>query len=529
MKRLILLSILMLGFYFLSKSQNVYRACGLQSGIWNYDTVYITCDVSIPNGETLHIESGTRVVFNGHYSVQVQGTIKAIGTAADSIIFRVSDTSGFGNIHSTQGGWKGIKFIETAPENDSSSFEYCVFTSGKAVGDSINSYGGVIFVSSSSKLSIRHSTFKNNYAFYWGGAVYAFKSNILMEHCRITQNVAGNDGMVYGYGGGLCFVASLPNLRFMRLDNNSSTGIGGGASFESSNPLLLNCIIENNYSGLGGGLGFLRATPDRMISNLLLRYNEARFFGGGIANINATPVISNSTIIENTAAMGGGFYCNESSHTKLYNSILWNNTSYDTLGSQVWIWDVFSEPGFYNCAIQGGIPLFGGSSFHGEYIANTELNPLFVDAQQGDFRLLAGSPCINSGTNTPENITLPINDLDLHSRIMYATIDMGAYEYQGYVGVGWMQNEEFRASVYPNPLTCESVIEVESNVDTDILFTLRSNDGKQLVQHRSFLMKLEKNKLPLTAINIEIEKLKRGVYVLEISNKKQRLLLKLIQ
>ena len=528
MKRFILLALFVLGLHLLPKSQNVFNACGIQSGIWDYDTVYVSCDISIPNGQTLTIESGTQVVFNGHFSVKVQGTLKALGTAADSIIFKVSDTTGFGNIHSIQGGWKGIKFNETAPENDSSCFEYCVFKNGKAAGDSINSYGGALFASSTNKLSIRHSTFKNNYAFYWGGAVYAFKSNILMEHCRVTENVSGNDGMVYGYGGGLCFVASLPDLRFIRLDHNSSTGIGGGASFESSNPLLLNCIIEHNYSGLGGGLGFLRATPDRMISNLLVRNNEAYFFGGGIANVSASTAISNSTIVENYASMGGGFYCNESSHTKLYNSILWNNTSYDTLGSQVWIWDVFSEPGFYHCAIQGGVPWFGGSSFHGEYLANTELDPLFAEAEQGNFRLLAGSPCINSGNNSPESLTLPLHDLDLHNRIMYQTIDMGAFEYQGVVGLKPLQDELFRASVYPNPLTNESQLAIENDKETNFHFVLRSSDGKALLQHRIFLSR-GTIKIPLCDLNIEKDKLKSGVYFLEISNEYQNNVIKLIR
>lgn len=528
MKRFLLLALFVLGCHFIPKAQNIFHACGIQSGSWNYDTVYVTCDVSIPNGLTLSIESGTQVIFNGHYSLTVQGTLKALGTANDSIRFTTSDTTGFGNIHSIEGGWKGIRFIETTPGNDSSSFEYCVFNYGKATGDSITSYGGAIFASISGKLRISHSTFKNNYAFYWGGAVYAFKSNIVMEHCYIAQNTAGNDGMIYGYGGGLCVVACDPYLRYLHFDGNSSTGIGGGASFESSNPLLVNCIIENNYSGLGGGLGFLRSTPDRMISNLLVRHNEARFFGGGIANVNATTGITNSTIVENTASMGGGFYCNESSHTKLYNSILWDNTSYDTLGSQVWIWDIVSEPGFYNCTIKGGIPWFGGSSFHGEYMANIEFDPLFVDPEQGNFRLLAGSPCINSGNNTPENITLPLNDLDLYNRIMYETVDMGAYEYQGFVGLESGNFEVLKASIYPNPTTAESRITIENDMDASFNFTLLSSDGKQLVQQHHFL-KRGINSLQLIDFVGGAENLSKGVYLLEINNEKQSRSIKFIR
>jgi len=53
---------------------------------------------------------------------------------------------------------------------------------------------------------------------------------------------------------------------------------------------------------------------------------------------------------------------------------------------------------------------------------------MFVNTNAGNYRLLAGSPCINAGHNTlaPTNTLV---DLDGNIRIWDITVDMGAYEY----------------------------------------------------------------------------------------------------
>ena len=61
---------------------------------------------------------------------------------------------------------------------------------------------------------------------------------------------------------------------------------------------------------------------------------------------------------------------------------------------------------------------------------NITNEPMFVDTNTGNYRLSAGSPCINAGNNqyAPTNVT-PV-DLDGNLRIWNATVDMGAYEYR---------------------------------------------------------------------------------------------------
>jgi hypothetical protein len=62
-------------------------------------------------------------------------------------------------------------------------------------------------------------------------------------------------------------------------------------------------------------------------------------------------------------------------------------------------------------------------------VGNISSDPLFVDPENGDYRLSAGSPCRNSGNNAalPEGLLV---DIAGNLRIYDGRVDMGAYESQ---------------------------------------------------------------------------------------------------
>jgi hypothetical protein len=99
---------------------------GLISGnvTWSGDTVKVICDVNIENGATLNIEPGVNVVFMGHYSINVQGRILAVGEDGYNIRFTVADTSGYSS--DTHTAWGGIRFENTPVSNDTSVLKYCI-------------------------------------------------------------------------------------------------------------------------------------------------------------------------------------------------------------------------------------------------------------------------------------------------------------------------------------------------------------------------------------------------------------------
>jgi hypothetical protein len=61
-----------------------------------------------------------------------------------------------------------------------------------------------------------------------------------------------------------------------------------------------------------------------------------------------------------------------------------------------------------------------------EGTGNIDSDPKFVDAASGDYHLLGGSPCVNSGSNDVDG--LPESDLDGDDRIEAGRVDMGAFE-----------------------------------------------------------------------------------------------------
>jgi hypothetical protein len=139
---------------------------GNVSGTWyKANSPYnITGSITIPAGSTLTIEAGVDVIFQGNYSLTVNGWMEAVGTETDSIRFLPVDTNTNG---SATAGWGGIRFVD-AP--DSSHISFC----------SLRYIGNI---------------------FYGSGGIQCTNSNPVIRHCRISDNKAHS--MVSAYAGGI--------------------------------------------------------------------------------------------------------------------------------------------------------------------------------------------------------------------------------------------------------------------------------------------------------------------------------------
>jgi hypothetical protein len=153
------------------------------------------------------------------------------------------------------------------------------------------------------------------------------------------------------------------------------------------------CTVTNGYGhdfdNPGGGINGGSA------SNCTLSGNSATFGGAAYGG-----TLYNCTLSGNSSTEGGGAAYGGT----LVNSISWGNNKED---------DSVTES--YSC----GVGYSGTGS-----ITN---DPQFVGS--GDYRLQAGSPCINVGTNGAW--TVGAKDLDGKDRIypVGGTVDMGAYEW----------------------------------------------------------------------------------------------------
>lgn len=406
---------------------------GMVSGTWDVDTVHVVGDLQVREVETLEIFPGTMVLFHGEYYFEVQGSLRVVGTPDSPILFTVNDTTGFHNDTLPNGGWKQIR-IENIPASvDSTVFKYCEFSYAKAVAaDSVHGYGGAVCIRNTNRVSVSHCTFRNNYAFFSGGAVYLENASVLVENNHFEANRCGQTFAYYGYGGGLCTDWGNPVIRRNTFTLNSSTGIAGGLCVRFRDCPVSHNIFDDNFSALGGGFGILHVDTCRyVISNNLVINNGAAFFGGGISTNNCSPTYVNNTICNNHCeGGGGGFYCKDSVVPVLYNNILFGNTQYGGESNQVYLWDMLAQPDFYHNNVEGGFENFagtGGTAFSGAWENNIDEDPQFA---AGSFVPAIGSACINSGCPDTTGLMVPETDLAGLSRIVDEIIDMGAFENQ---------------------------------------------------------------------------------------------------
>ena len=273
-----------------------------------------------------------------------------------------------------------------------------------------------------------------------GGAYYGAFYNCTISGCRSSTNgpnqpdsascgggayasvmfnstLSGN----YADGGGGIYAGTLSNCTIIA---NSSGAWGGGGA--EGGTLMYNCRLIQNYTPqYGGGAQYCT------LYNCLVISNTASMVAAGVYECTAY----NCLLTGNSAPTGGG--AGWTSACKLYNCTVAGNSSSGRGGGVNGV--VLS-----NCVVYfntssgtvdsnwyGGTVAYSCTASNAPGTGNTGANPLLLDASRGNYRLAAGSPCINTGTNFPwmTNGSVTSVDLDGRRRVRYGTVDMGAYEH----------------------------------------------------------------------------------------------------
>ena len=204
---------------------------------WGADTVRVISDITVVDGKTLTIDPGVYVEFQGHFALNVQGRLLAVGTEEDSITFTVNDTTGFSNVNVSDGGWYGIRFYNNT--SVTSIIDYCIINRGKAtasMGD--GNYGGAIYLHDYSLLELKNSSISNNISNQAGGAIYLSNSTVKIERCHFISNYCLDKG-------GACWFGDNSNftLKYTSFDRNNANGSGGGIYSQNSTGELENSLI----------------------------------------------------------------------------------------------------------------------------------------------------------------------------------------------------------------------------------------------------------------------------------------------
>ena len=264
------------------------------------------------------------------------------------------------------------------------------------VGNHAGSLGGGLNHDGAA-LEVSDATFKGNTSEERGGGFYTNNVDAVFGGCTVQGNRTGSLG-----GGGTCF-AGAPQFTDCVFEDN--TGGGGAMFFSIATVTFENTIFRRNHSEAGGALS-LDNTNTTCI-NCLFHDNDARL-GGAIGQYANTLTLNHCTLALNAAEEASAIYGSGTRVLNVTNSIIRENTG----GVPLTTTGVTTT--LTNSDLPTG-PNYSDSPF--------DEDVLFYAPEYGDFRLQAGSPCIDACAST----TLT-EDLRGFSRVGLA--DMGAYERQ---------------------------------------------------------------------------------------------------
>ncbi|MHC4315943.1 MAG: choice-of-anchor Q domain-containing protein [Planctomycetota bacterium] len=247
----------------------------------------------------------------------------------------------------------------------------------------------------------------------------------------------------YGSGGGIYCDESDPLIKNCIITGNAAI-MGGGIRCDSSSSIITNCVISGNFADIEGG-GIACYVSGVSVNNCIITGNQASM-GAATFNQAGTLNINNCTISGNKADGGGAVFCWYP--MTISNSILWADTASTGQGDEIYSAGGSSKTGYYITAhysiIQGGLagvygdveswgpgiidedPCFTNPGYWNDNGTPTDTNDDFwID---GDYHLLSGSPCIDTGD--PYYVAEPNEtDLDGDLRVIDGRVDMGADEF----------------------------------------------------------------------------------------------------
>jgi len=348
-------------------------------------------------------------------------------------------------------------------------------------GNTAGGDGGALWARDVQNIVIKDNTFEDNTSSANGGALYAYanKGSVTLEGNTIINNDAYSSGGAHllSTDGDIYVIANTIS------DNTASSAHGAISSATSSGAayeqIYSGNIIEDNSSHRGSGAISVGASSDNkiQINNNLIADNSLNFpsevydnYGGGLKisyGFGGDLELTNNTIVNNHSdGTGGGIDIQNrrgGSEWDISNNVFYGNTNSGTesggtkLGSDISInadledFTLNLESNIFDPNLLG-FGVHSSSNVHSyeipsSNIDSTAVNPLFVDAASGDYRLSSDSPLIDQGVVTTN---VASTDLDGNTRTVGSAIDIGAYEYNGVQA--W------------NPLTDEFAIYNENNI-----------------------------------------------------------------
>ncbi len=249
----------------------------------------------------------------------------------------------------------------------------------------------------------------NGYNFFRtaAGGIYTRYSSFILSNLNVKGNSANTAGGIF-----------IDHTNNNTVTNSTvSKNVNGGIR-TSSIITIANSIISGNkgpgiylYSGLNNVNSYIR--------NSIISYNS----DAGVYDDQLNNNYINCTFYGNTADYGGGLgLFRDNSFATIKNCIFWDNIATGANGAYTAeiYFDYSEEPTVQYCLMQAETLFSTGTG----NINNQD--PLLINPEGGDFRILAGSPVLDVGSNAA--ISGVSTDIAGNARIQNTTVDMGAYE-----------------------------------------------------------------------------------------------------
>jgi predicted outer membrane repeat protein len=194
------------------------------------------------------------------------------------------------------------------------------------------------------------------------------------------------------------------------IENGYGNGDGGGCYLKYANLTVANTIFRNNYTSDDGGAVYAQYSKAVFVNTLF--FNNKSNDDGGVVYSESTSALTfnHCAFINNRSEYYAGAIYSNGGSVKIANSIIWGNSArlnYQQMNDLTCT---------YSC-VQGG---YSGTG-------NIDLDPMLLDAANGDVRINALSPCIDKGLNAETPIWLT-TDFNGSARLAGTSVDIGIYE-----------------------------------------------------------------------------------------------------
>ncbi len=333
----------------------------------------VTGELDVPADVTLTIEPGVVVSFDPEISMQVDGTLNAVGTIEKPIKFK-------GESEAVR--WGGVVIRESAA---SCNLEHFEMTGASLANVDGRFYPGAFNIVDGAKASLQHGWFHD---FSGPGIESNSGSELVMLDCLVEESKEGIHSAnsyaylervrvrdVWGYSDSIDFdFDSTPRsvIRDCTIENNEEDD---GIDIASASPIIENVVV----SGVKAGKAFSidgNCTP-RITGVVIFDCQQ-----GLVCKDSCTPIFRHITITrckkaidcyEKIGGRGGGHGSGDS-------MILWDNETPVALDSKSTFEMTYS-------LVAGG--------YEGK--GNIDVDPLFLNPDENDFHVRPESPAIGAG------------------------------------------------------------------------------------------------------------------------------------